>query len=133
MSNQTKFLKRLENDPQSGSIVFSTDENQDSNIIFEKDYPLGLLNSLLVQNAGKQELNGTYNYVDINDLKPFYTKGSEGYYYIIWINNRWEIYDFSFNPIAIYFSEEDTNYPWQVNSWTVVNVIHNPPPNITIL
>ena len=126
-------MKRLENDPQSGSIVFSTDENQDSNIIFEK-YPLGLLNSLLVQNAGKQELNGTYNYVDINNLKPFYTKGTEGYYYIIWINNRWDIYDFSFNSSdPLYFSIEDTNYPWQVNSWTVVNINNSPPPSITIL
>lgn len=130
MATQTKFLPRLENDPQTGPITFATDENQDKKIIFGIEFPIGLLNSLIVQNAGRLEMNGIYNYVDENDEKPYYTKGEEGFYYIIWINNRWDIYDFSLTSDAIYFSNEDTNYPWQVLSWTSSSVIYNPSPII---
>lgn len=133
MPNETKFLPRLGNDPQSGPIVFTKNGNQSSDFIFRIDYPIGLLNSFLMQNAGRIGLNGIYNYVDINDEKPYYTKGEEGYYYVIWINNRWDIYDFSLTSDPIYFSNENTNYPWQVTSWSVSNSIDNPPPNITIL
>jgi hypothetical protein len=133
MAIQTKFLPRLGNDPQSGPIVFTTNGSQNSNVLFTIDYPLGLLNSFLLQNAGRLNLNGTYNYVDINEEKPYYTNGEDGYYYVIWISNRWDIYDFSLGSDAIYFSNENTNYPWQVTSWTASNSIYNPAPNITIL
>lgn len=133
MAIQTKFLPRLENDPQSGPIVFTTDGNQTSNFQFTIDYLPGLLNSFLLQNAGRLNLNGIYNYVAVNEEKPYYTKGEEGYYYVIWISDRWDIYDFSFSPTAIYYSNENTNYPWQVNSWSLSDSLYSPAPNITIL
>ena len=133
MAIQTKFLPRLGNDPQSGPIIFTTDGNQTSDFTFTIDYPEGLLNSFLLQNAGRTALNGIFNWVSINNQKPYYIKGEESFYYVIWINGRWEIYDFSLTSDAIYFSNEDTNYPWQVTSWSVNNPSHNPPPIITIL
>lgn len=128
---ETKFLPRLLNDPQSGPIFFTTGQNQNNNIVFVTE--IGLTNSIFLQNAGKLELNGEYTFAGINEQKPFYTKGSEGYYYIIWINNRWDIYDFDQNSSAIYFSNENIYYPWQVMSWTASNSIYNPVPNITKL
>ncbi len=127
----TQFLPRLGNDPQSGPILFTTDQNQNSNITFGIE--AGLTNSVSIQNAGLTSLNGEYNYIDINDLKPYYAKGSEGYYYIIWINNRWDIYDFSQTSEAIYYSNENVPYPWLVLLWTSSDIQYNPTPNITKL
>jgi hypothetical protein len=128
---QTTFLLRLFNDPQSGSILFTTNGTQNSKIVFTIDP--GLLDSVLVQNAAQTSLDGQYNYITLLEGKPYYTKGSEGYYYIIWINNRWNIFDFSEESDAIYYSNEDVFYPWLVSTWTSLSPQYNPPPTVTRL
>jgi hypothetical protein len=91
----------------------------------------GLLNSVLVQNAGRNTLNGTYVYITEFNDKPYYIKDSNPDWFIIWFQNRWEIYDYEINFQPIYFSSENVLYPWNVTNWSVLDPIYNPLPTVT--
>lgn len=129
----TFFLSRSINDFQSGPIIFGTDNNQNSDIIFTTFTPPGLLNSVMVQNAGYDNLNGIFNYVSTLNNKPYYAKSENGDRYIVWENNLWEIYDFRADFRAFYFSNENVRYPWQVTSWTASSPYYDPPPTVSII
>lgn len=130
------FLSRdtgsLETGPQTfaGTTVSNTTFNFNSYPSLLDNIP-GLLNSVLVQNAGLNLSNGTYNYVTLYDNKPYYVNDINADLFIIWFQNKWEIYNFVENVLPIYFSNEDVLYPWNVSNWSVLNTIYNPTPTVT--
>lgn len=101
----------------------------------------GLLNSVLVQGAGLNTLNGIFTYTLLFNNKPYYNKDGNSDWFILWFQdywaiNYWGIYDFSINSIEpIYFSFENTLYPWNVTTWTAYSdplfLPYNPVPNVS--
>lgn len=134
------FLPRNSGDIESGAQIFTKNIILGTTINFN---PLpsapegpapegpGLLNSVLVQNGGIGDLNGTFNYITEFGGKPYYNKDSNGDWFIIWFENQWEFYDFSFSFSPIYFSVEDVLYPWNVTVWQTFNPIYSPVPTVT--
>jgi hypothetical protein len=128
------FLSRLAEDTETGPQIF-TKGNIGDTINFSPAPPApeetGLLNSVLVQNGGVEDLNGIFNYTTEFGGKPYYNKDGNGNWFIVWFDNQWEIYDFSIDFGPIYFSNEDVLYPWNVTNWQAFNPIYNPVPMVT--
>jgi hypothetical protein len=119
-----------------GPQIFTKLGVLNSSFIFTKPFsqtqdPQGLLNSVLVQNAGLSNLNGVFNYTTVFQGKPYYNKDEDGNLFILWYEDQWEIYDFSIDFNPIYWSYEDVLYPWHVTVWQTSNPIYNPVPTVT--
>jgi hypothetical protein len=130
------FLSREVGSIETGPQTFAGTDVVNTTFLFTKEQviivdPIGLLNSVSVQNAGRNILNGTYDYVTLFEEKPYYVKGGNPDYFIIYFEGQWEIYDYgiSFNPI--YFSAENVRYPWNVINWSVQSPTYNPIPTVT--
>jgi hypothetical protein len=129
----TIFLPREVGSIETGPQIFAGTATPNTTIHFNliSEEP-GLLNSVQVSNGGWSGLNGTFTYTTLFDGKPYYNKDGNGDLFIVWFNNVWGIYDFSINSIdPIYFSSQNTSYPWNINIWSVLNPIYNPPPIVT--
>jgi hypothetical protein len=130
------FLPREIGSIETGSQLFA--DTQDPNTTFyfirrplEDDVP-GLLNSVLVEDAGFSNLNGVFNYTLEFDGKPYYNKDGNSNYFIVNFENKWQIYDFSENSLdGIYYSTENVLYPWLVINWLAINPIYLPVPIVT--
>ena len=129
------FLSRDLNSIEIGPQLFAGTLTPNTTFYFNSypqiTDPPGLFNSVLIQNAGRTILNGIYSFITDFDNKPYYVKDFNPDWFIIWFGGRWEIYDYSFDFIPIYFSAEDVLYPWNVTNWSVSNIIDNPPPTVT--
>lgn len=94
--------------------------------------PQGLLNSVLVQNAGITTLNGIYNYVFEFNGKPYYSLATNPSNFILWFENQWEIYSFDIDPIfPIYVGIGNVLYPWNITNWSSLNSNYDPAPVVT--
>jgi Zn-dependent M28 family amino/carboxypeptidase len=118
----TLFLPREPGSIETGPQTFLRIDAPNSVFIFTSDPALqdgpGLLNSVQVINGGWNNLNGVFNYTTEFEGKPYYNKDGNSNLFIVWFNNQWQIYDFGENSIdPIYFSNQDTLYPWQVTVW----------------
>ena len=128
------FLSREVGSIETGPQTFAGTDVLGTTFIFTKEVPpdpLGLLNSVLVQNAGRSNLNGTFVYITEFNGKPYYNKDSNPDWFIIWFENQWQIYDFFINPLPLYFSSENVLYPWNVTNWSILDSIYNPAPTVT--
>ena len=129
------FLPREIGSVETGPQTFAGTNVLNTTFIFRKEpvpiEPPGLLNSVLVSNAGQNSLNGTFTFsVEFNG-KQYYNKDSNSDLFIVWFENEWGIYDFTIAFDPIYFSSEDVQYPWNVQNWSVLNPIYNPAPIVT--
>jgi len=129
------FLPRESGSIETGPQTFAGTNVLNTTFLFRKEPPPsdppGLLNSVLVQNGGWSNLNGTFVYTTLFDNKPYYNKDGNGDWFIVWFNNQWNIYDFSEDAVdPIYFSSENTNYPWSSNNWQV-QPGYGPTPTVT--
>jgi len=75
----------------------------------------------MVENSWYSGCDGFYYYYNIYNGKPSYLStgtfaGTPENNAIRWYDNRWNVY--TDRSILIYYSREDTFYPWQVNSWS---------------
>ena len=129
------FLPRNFEDVESGSQIFTKNITPGTTINFNPLPPPpegpGLLNSVLVQNGGVEDLNGIFNYTTEFGDKPYYNKNGNANWFILWFENQWEFYDFSIDFNPIYFGVEDVLYPWNVTVWQTSNPIYNPVPTVT--
>lgn len=129
------FLPREVGSIETGPQTFAGTSVPNTSFIFTKEIiivdPPGLLNSVSIQNAGLSSLNGLYVYVTEFNGKPYYVNQLNGNLFILWFQNNWEIYNFTENPLPIYFSNQDVLYPWVVTNWNSQNPIYNPTPIIT--
>lgn len=130
------FLPRDIGSTETGPQVFAGTEVLNTTFIFRKDPGIqdspGLLNSVLVQNAGRNTLNGTFTYTTEFDGKPYYNKDGNSNLFIFWFLNKWMIVDFGENAFdPIYSSSENVLYPWNVENWSVLSPIYNPAPVVT--
>jgi hypothetical protein len=130
------FLSREVGSIETGPQTFAGTDVQNTTFIFRREPlvfdPPGLLNSVLVQNAGLNSLNGVFVYTTEFDSKPYYNKDGNSDLFIFWFLGQWMIVDFAedaFEPI--YFSFEDVPYPWHVENWSVLSPIYNPAPTVT--
>lgn len=89
---------------------------------------IGLLNSVLIQNAGLVTLNGLYDYITEIQNKPYYSNYTNTNLFIIWLENEWRIYDIEEENQIIYASSEDVYYPWNVINWIPTSPIYEPAP-----
>jgi hypothetical protein len=129
------FLSREIGSIETGPQTFTRTDVLDTTFYFTKfilspDEP-GLLNSVLIQNAGRNTLNGTFTYTTEFQGKPYYNKDGNANLFIVYFNGGWGIYDFSLTSEPIYFGAQDVLYPWAVTSWSVLNPVYNPAPNVT--
>lgn len=91
----------------------------------------GSFSSVFIQNGGWVNLNGVFNYTSEYNGKPYYNRNGFGNLFIFWNNNQWNIYDFNQNPIdPIYFSTDNTLYPWNAQNWSTINNIYLPVPSV---
>lgn len=116
------FLPREIGSIETGPQTFAGTNVLGTTFLFIKEPepidPPGLLNSVLIQNGGWGNLNGVFSYTFLFDNKPYYNKDGNSNWFILWFNNQWQIYDFATNTIdPIYFSSQNTLYPWQVTVW----------------
>lgn len=129
------FLPREPGSIETGPQTFAGTSVPNTSFIFTKEIiivdPPGLLNSVSIQNAGLSSLNGLYVYVTEFNGKPYYVNQLNNNLFILWFENNWEIYNFTENPLPIYFSNQDVLYPWVVTNWNSQNPIYNPTPIIT--
>jgi hypothetical protein len=130
------FLPRAVGSIETGPQNFVGTDVLNTSFIFTKEPPPpdppGLLNSVLVSNAGLESLNGIFVYLTEFEDKQYYIKeDSNPDLFIVWFNNVWGLYNFAINFEPIYFSFEDVLYPWNVTSWTVLNSIYEPAPIVT--
>jgi len=114
----------------AGSMYFisTTSSSSSSSSVFD---PPGLLNSVLIQNAGLNQLNGTYIYITEYEGKPYYFKPENPSLFILWYESQWEIYDFDLDSLPIYIGNENVLYPWNVTLWQSPNPIYQPVPTVT--
>lgn len=126
------FLPREVGSIETGPQTFRRTNVPNTTFIFTKkpEDPLGLLSSVIVQNAGRTTLNGTFDYVTLFEEKPYYIKNGDPDFFIIYFENQWEIYDYVLSISPIYFSAENVRYPWNVVNWSVSNPIYNPVPSV---
>jgi hypothetical protein len=129
------FLPREVGSIETGPQLFVKTEVANTTFYFnpnpESPEGPGLLNSVLVQNGVLGNLNGIFNYTTEFGGKPYYNKDGNGNWFIVWFGNEWGIYDFNLAFDPIYFSSEDVLYPWNVQNWSVLNPVYNPPPTVT--
>lgn len=126
------FLPREIGSIETGPQIFAETLTPNTTFYFTQDNLPGLLNSVLVQNAGLNILNGTFIYVTLFEGKPYYNQFGNPNLFIIWFNSRWEIYNFTENSEdPIYFSNQDVLYPWGATVWNSLNSIYNPVPTVT--
>ena len=127
------FLPREIGSIETGPQIFAKTDVLDTTFYFSKEIELpGLLNSVLVQNAGYNNLNGTFNFVSLFEGKPYYNKNGDADLFIVRFNNQWQIYDFNENAIdPIYFSDQNVLYPWNATDWNSLSPIYNPVPTVT--
>ena len=129
------FLLRETGSIETGPQTFARTDVLDTTFYFTKfvsipDGP-GLLNSVLVQNGGREILNGHFTYTTEFQGKPYYNKDGNSNLFIVYFNGGWGIYDFGISSEPIYFGAQDVLYPWAVTNWTVLNNTYNPAPNVT--
>lgn len=128
------FLPREIGSIETGPQTFAGTNVLNTTFVFTKEPQVedapGLLNSVLVQNGGWSNLNGTFVYTTLYDGKPYYNKDGNGNWFIVWFESRWEIYDFSATLFPIYYSSQNVNYPWQVTNW-IFQEGYQPSPTVT--
>jgi len=79
------------------------------------------LSSVIIEDSWFENCNGIYNYNTIYNEKPTYystgtLNGLKVNNIIKWYKNRWNVYyDYA---ILIYYSHENTFYPWNVTRWS---------------
>jgi hypothetical protein len=131
----TYFLPKQSQDEDFGKPFYFNKLEGAGHIDFTTPLPdsltPGLTNSVLVSSAGSININGTYIYVTELNNRAYYTKGGGGIFFIVYLDNQWNIFDYSISVNAIYFSSEDVLYPWLVNNWQVLNSIYLPLPSVT--
>ncbi len=128
------FLPREIGSIETGPQTFAGTNVLNTTFYFVNEpEPLDLLNSVLVQNAGLNSLNGVFNYTAEFNNKPYYNKDGNPDLFIAFFENVWGLYDFSVNfETAIYFGGNNSNnYPWNVQNWSTINHIYNPVPIVT--
>lgn len=133
------FFPREQGSIETGPQIFSRIGTQNTAFIFTKE-PVSsssssglLLNSALVSDAGVINIRGTYNFVTTLNDKPYYTKGLDGNYFIIFLDNQWNILDFTISSDPIYFSTQNVLYPWLVTTWVSASPSYLPLPTVTIV
>lgn len=77
--------------------------------------------SAIIENSWYESSNGIYRYINNYNNKPAYFStgdfnGNSTNNFIRWDKNRWNIY-YNYD-IIIYYSTENTFYPWEVTSWS---------------
>ena len=73
----------------------------------------------LVADAGTGAANGTYTYTGTENGKRYYNlppETSAGRDAVMWDTTQWAILDNG--GFVLYYSTEDTTYPWEVVTWT---------------
>ncbi len=131
------FLPREVGSIETGPQTFAGTNVLDTTFYFTQfpssssSSPQQSFSSVLVSNAGEININGTYEFVTFLDDKPYYTKGGEGRFFIIYLEGQWNIYDFNISVDPIYFSSENVTYPWLVNTWISISTIYLPLPIVT--
>jgi hypothetical protein len=110
------------------TLFSSSSSSSSSSSVFE---PPGLLNSVLIQNAGLNQLNGIYIYQSEFENKPLYAQEDNPDLFIFWFENQWEIYDFNLDFNPIYIGIQDVPYPWNISVWLSANPIYEPVPIVT--
>jgi hypothetical protein len=129
------FLPREIGSVETGPQLFAGTIVPNTTFIFTTspeipDAP-GLTNSVLIQNAGRNSLNGIFDYSFELEGKPYYNKNGISNLFIVWFENEWGIYDFTISGDPIYYSSENVLYPWNVTNWLASNSIYNPIPSVT--
>ncbi len=96
--------------------------------------PIPAASSVLVSLAGTDAANNTYTARGLNDLKPYYTIQTEPdpdnqfFYTIVWDSSLWQIR--GFGGELLYYSADNTDYPWQVITWTSLPPGIDPVPTV---
>lgn len=77
--------------------------------------------STIIKDSWFSGVNGLYYFLEMYNEKPSYLSISGEFNtpennFIKWYKNRWNVY-YDYNKL-IYYSSEDTFYPWQVNEWS---------------
>jgi hypothetical protein len=129
------FLSREVGSIETGPQIFAGTNVLNTSFIFSSTPVIpeepGLFNSVLLQNAGLNQLNGTYIYVTEFEGKPYYYKSENPSLFILWFENQWEIYDFDLDVLPIYIGNENVLYPWNITLWQSPNPIYEPVPTVT--
>ena len=77
--------------------------------------------SVLVSDAGTIAAKGTYTKRGVNNGKPYYNLVGEPDVFdimsVFWSGGAWDITD----EDALYTSDEDVAFPWQVTTWNLIN------------
>jgi hypothetical protein len=127
----TRFLPREIGSAETGPQIFAGTEVPNTTFLFTQ--LLESVSSVLVQNAGYGPINNIYNYITQLNGKPYYNSLNNNDLFIIFFNNSWGIYDFSVSSDPVYFSLEDVQYPWNVNTWQINENVEGgfpPAPNL---
>jgi hypothetical protein len=73
--------------------------------------------SVLISGSGSSQANGVYTFDGEFEGKGSWRLSEE--IVIIWEDDQWKINQDGEGPL--YFSEEDTEFPWQVTTWEIFN------------
>jgi hypothetical protein len=131
------FLPREQGSIETGPQIFTRTGIQNTRFLFTREPSSSsssgpiLLNSILVSNAGEINVRGTYNFVTTLNEKPYYTKGSEGIFFVIYLDNQWNIFNFNLSSNPIYSSTQNVLYPWLVTTWNSSSPSYLPLPVVT--
>jgi hypothetical protein len=128
----TRFLPREIGSAETGPQIFAGTEILNTTFIFS--HLLDSISSVLVQNAGLNSINNTYNYITQLNGKPYYNSLNNNNLFMVYFNNQWGIYDFTFSSDPIYLSNENVQYPWNINIWECNNLLEEifpPVPTVT--
>jgi len=102
----------------------SYEEEDRSDIINLEENPFAQFidrSEVIIKDSWFSGVNGSYYFLEMYNEKPSYLSISGEYNtpennFIKWYKNRWNVY-YDYNKL-IYYSSEDTFYPWQVNEWS---------------
>lgn len=128
------FLPREVGSVETGSQLFAGTQVSNTTFYFTKEITEepGLLNSVLVNGGGYNNLNGVFNFVSLFEGNPYYNKNGDGNLFIVRFDDQWQIYDFNENAInPIYFSDQDVLYPWLATNWSSLSATYDPVPTVT--
>lgn len=112
-SNLVITKNKISYEEEDRSDVINLEENQSDASIDRS--------AVIIKDSWFSGVNGLYYFLEMYNEKPSYLSISGEYNtpennFIKWYKNRWNVY-YDYNKL-IYYSSEDTFYPWQVNEWS---------------